>query len=171
MDTHFDFTCLVFLSKATFRYLQSSFRASRFDTRLTNTELDNLFNEIYKETNDFKFLKTYYGRKKESQWTVILIAATIVSLLIAAMSQFNIVFFIIFIVISLVTILTIVFNMVVSQYYLRRSKGYEKTISKVLEKWNEKYWEEGIKFSLMRSFYVLMIHADYKKEDFKYNLV
>jgi hypothetical protein len=55
--------------------------------------------------------------------------------------------------------------------YLTKSRSYEEVVIKILSKWNKRFRQKGIKFSIMRSFYVLMIHADYKKPGFKYNLV
>jgi hypothetical protein len=69
------------------------------------------------------------------------------------------------------TLSYIVVTLLIDNYYFKKSLEYEGTVVGILSTWNEKYREKGIKFSIMRSFYVLMIHADYKKPGFKFNLV
>lgn len=171
MDTHFEFTCLLFLSRATFKYQQSSFRAARFDLKLTNSELEQLFKEIYSRTNNFQHLKTYHKRQKGSSVTFILVCITMLLLLVTAFSGFMAILFFLFAITALITAFVILFHGVLDNYYLRKSRDYEDVVIDVLHEWNQKYLDKGIKFSIMRSYYVLMIHADYKKPDFKYNLL
>lgn len=171
MDTHFDFTCLLFLSRIGFKYQQSSFRAAKFDGKLTNPELETILKEIYSETNDFYYLQRYHGRRRHSLIILVLTIVSILALLITAFSGFKPLFFIIFVVISVCTFTFVVVNLCVDSYYFNRSKKYEDTVINILQKWNETFRARGIKFSIIRSFYVLMIHADYKKEGYKYNLV
>jgi hypothetical protein len=130
-----------------------------------------MLNEIYEATNKFDYLKTYHKRKKGSNLVFGLVVLTMLSLMLAAFSGFQPFFFIIFVIISLVTIAMIIIGLVVDNYYFQKSKMYEDVVIDILHKWNKKYRDKGIKFSIMRSFYVLMIHADYKKPGFKYNLV
>lgn len=170
MDTHFEFVALLFLSRYTYKYQQSSFRAVRFDTRLTNSELEGLFNEIYLKTNNFLYLQKYLSRKKESNTVFCMIIISMTCLMIAAFSNFEPLFFIIFVLSALATALVIVCGMYLDCYYLDKTKDYEKIVIDILYIWNEKFREKGIKFSIIRSFYVLMIHGDYKKPNFKYNL-
>ena len=170
MDTHFEFTCLLFLSRFTFRYQQTSFKAVKFDNKLTNPELEKLLKEIYDKTNSFQYLQKYLKRKKDSSLVFCMTIATMMTLMLAAFSGFQIVFFLIFLLISLLTMVTIVWGICLENFYNEKMKDYEKIIINILRVWNSKYKETGIKFSVMRSFYVLMIHADYKKSEFKYNL-
>ena len=138
---------------------------------MTNPELEAILKEIYSATNDFYYLQRYHGRRKHSLIILVLTIVSILALLVTAFSGFRPLFFAIFLAISVFTFGFVIVNLCIDSYYFNRSKKYEDTVVNILQKWNETFRPRGIKFSIIRSFYVLMIHADYKKEGYKYNLV
>ena len=100
-----------------------------------------------------------------------MVMSTMVMLMVATFSGFQLWSFFIFSAMAIATVLVLVLNLIYDNRLLKKSREYEEIVIEILSKWNKKYREKGIKFSIMRSFYVLMIHADYKKPSYKYNLV
>jgi len=56
-------------------------------------------------------------------------------------------------------------------YYLKKSELHEAEVIDVLTSWNRKLADRGIKFSLVRRYFVIVINADFKKEKFIYPLI
>jgi len=170
MDTHFEFIAYLFLSKSALKYVQGGYRAVKFDGLLTNEELGDLLKEVYSTTNNFYYLRMWLNTKNTGIILMVMSIMTLFSFLVLVASSFDKTVFFIFLGCSVVNIITLVFALAKDIYYEKKSQQYEEVIIKVLESWNNKFKHKGIKFGLIRSYYVLSIHGDFKKTGYKYSL-
>ena len=129
-----------------------------------------MLKEIYKETNNFYYLKVWLRKSTFQNCLFFLLIINVPIFFFAIVSQFQLIPTIMCVVIFLFTVVIGLYFFFHDIYYENKANQYETTVSKVLEKWNDKFSEKGVKFSILRKYFVLVIHADFRKEGYTYNL-
>lgn len=171
MDTQFEDIVLFFLSGITYKYKIGMYKPAMFDNRLTKPELEQIMEEIYKQTKNYASLQD--KMKFSRRWSVanIMMVISMLFLLIAAFQGFKIGWLLLFVG---------VFGLS-SGYYLyltitecrvdRDIDSYEGKICDILSKKNEELKERGLKFMVMKEYVIIILQAEYKLKESKVKLV
>lgn len=170
METSYDDCCFLFLSKIGLRYKTFVFNPNNFDNKISSEEFNNVMKKIYEKTGQFMYLGKYLRQKRRNSWLGCFLISNFLTFMLFVATAFSPIFFAFFVIWCCISLGICLGFIGLENYFLKKSRMYEETVINVLKEENEKFRERGIKFSCIRYYYVIVLHAEYKRKNKKYQL-